>query len=63
MNENLYNILIIDDHPIVTDGLETLLGTHIQAHYTKTNDLNTLKQVLTGTDFNFRAQTVSTSSE
>ena len=52
MNENLYNILIIDDHPIVTDGLETLLGTHIQAHYTKTNDLNTLKQVLTGTDFN-----------
>lgn len=52
MNENLYNILIIDDHPIVTDGLETLLDTHIQAHYTKTNDLNTLKQVLTGTDFN-----------
>ena len=52
MNENLYNILMIDDHPIVTDGLEKLLSTHIQAHCMKANDLNTLKQVLTGTDFN-----------
>ena len=44
MNENLYNILMIDDHPIVTDGLEKLLSTHIQAHCMKANDLNTLKQ-------------------
>ena len=42
MNENVYRILIIDDHPIVTDGIEQLLRTYIKAQYLQVNDLNTL---------------------
>ena len=51
MNENWYNILIIDDHPIVTDGLEKLLCAHTHAHCTKANNLKTLTEILTRADF------------
>ena len=51
MNENWYNILIIDDHPIVTDGLEKLLCAHTHAHCTKANNLETLTEILTRADF------------
>lgn len=51
MNENLYNILIIDDHPIVTDGLENLLSAHIEAHCTKVHNLHTLTQAFEGANF------------
>ena len=47
MNENLCHILIVDDHPIVTDGVEQLLRTHIKAQYTKVNKLTELTELIT----------------
>lgn len=52
MNENVYRILIIDDHPIVTDGIEQLLRTYIKAQYLQVNDLNTLIKRLQEGPFN-----------
>lgn len=51
MNKNVYNILLVDDHPIVTDGLAKLLNTHIQAECSQANDLNVLTRILTKTEF------------
>lgn len=51
MNENLYRILIVDDHPIVTDGVEQLLRTHIKAQYTQTNNLTALTELITNSKF------------
>lgn len=51
MNENLYRILIVDDHPIVTDGVEQLLRTHIKAQYTQTNNLTALTELIANSKF------------
>lgn len=51
MTENLYHILIVDDHPIVTDGLEHLLCMHTKAKCTKANDLDALTRLLTNQKF------------
>lgn len=51
MNESLCHILIVDDHPIVTDGVERLLRAHIKAQYTQANDLTALTELITKNEF------------
>lgn len=51
MNENAYRILIVDDHPIVTDGVEQLLRTHMNAQYTQANNLTTLTELIVNSKF------------
>ncbi len=51
MNAENYSILIVDDHPIVSNGLATLIGKQENAVCTTANTLNELESLLVSKSF------------
>ena len=51
MNVKPYSILLIDDHPIVTNGLQDLIRTLDQTQCAAANDLDTLEKLLASQAF------------